>query len=166
MRVIIIGSGRVGAAIAHHLSARGHNVCVVDSDPDSLLRLGENWSGEFYVGEALDSELLERISVDKADAFIASTDDDNTNLVISQVAQRRYRVPIVVVRVFDPDKAAWYSKRGLRVVCPTLRAIDEMIEAVDPNGGERIDGDAQVREAVGILETGADAGISDAHQGR
>ncbi|MCW2922701.1 MAG: TrkA-N domain protein [Thermoleophilia bacterium] len=133
MKVIILGSGRVGSAIATSLLQAGHHVSVVDNDPDSLIRLGgDDFSGDFFVGEALDPDVLERAGIQGADAFIASTDDDNINVVIAQIAQRRYGVDNVVVRVFDPDKAAFYQARGLRVVCPTLRAIGEMIAAVDP----------------------------------
>lgn len=132
MKVIILGSGRVGSAIATALTRDGHDVSVVDNDPDSLIRLGgDDFEGDFFVGEALDPDVLERAGIEHADAFIASTDDDNTNLVVAQLAQRRYRVENVVVRVFDPDKASFYGDRGLRVVCPTLRAIGEMIDAVE-----------------------------------
>lgn len=157
MYVIILGSGRVGAAIAHNLLVRGHDVAVVDRDPDALLRLGgDDFQGEFYVGEALDSELLERAGVHDAKAFIACTDDDNTNLVIAQIALRRHKVRNVVVRVFDPDKAEFYSKRGLRVVCPTVRAIDEMVQAVAVDPGELppLDADSMpmVEEIVAATE--------------
>ncbi|MCW2928823.1 MAG: TrkA-N domain protein [Thermoleophilia bacterium] len=133
MKVIILGSGRVGSAIALSLIHGGHDVAVVDNDPDSLIRLGgDDFSGDFFVGEAMDPDVLERAGILVADAFIASTDDDNVNVVIAQIAQRRYHVANVVVRVFDPDKAAFYEERGLNVVCPTNRAIGEMIALVDP----------------------------------
>ena len=149
MYVIILGSGRVGASIAHSLLLRGHGVAVVDRDPDSLARLGgDEFQGDFYVGEGLDSELLERAGIAQADAFMACTDDDNTNLVIAQVALRRHGVKHVVVRVFDPDKADFYSKRGMRVVCPTIRAIDEMIESVEQFAGGPAAGHVGVVEAM------------------
>jgi trk system potassium uptake protein TrkA len=133
MKVIILGSGRVGSAIATSLAKIGHEVAVIDNDPDSLIRLGgDDFVGHFFIGEAMDPDVLERAGIHAADAFIASTDDDNINVVIAQIAQRRYHVRNVVVRVFDPDKAAFYEARGLRVVCPTNRAIGEMIEAVEP----------------------------------
>lgn len=132
MKVIILGSGRVGSAIARSLVSRGHDVAVIDSDPDSLLRLGgDDFQGDFFVGEGLDTDVLERAGIARTDAFIASTSDDNTNVVIAQIAQRRYRVANVVVRLFDPDKAAFYEQRGLTVVCPTVGAIADMINAVD-----------------------------------
>ena len=132
MSVIIIGCGRVGSAIAQNLIARGRDVVVIDRDPDSLLRLGgDDYHGDFLVGEALDSELLERAGIQHAEAFIASTDDDNANIVIAQIALRRYRVKTVILRLFDPDKAEFYSRRGMQVVCPTVRAIHEMVGAVE-----------------------------------
>ena len=132
MKVIILGSGRVGSAIATSLIARGHHVSVIDNDPDSLIRLGgDEFAGDFFVGEALDADVLERAGIRDANAFMASTDDDNTNVVVAQIARRRYHVEHVVVRIFDPEKAAFYETRGLDVVCPTLRAIGEMIAAVD-----------------------------------
>ena len=131
MKVIILGSGRVGAAIARSLTDADHEVSVIDNDPESLMRLGgDEFTGDFFVGEAMDPDVLERAGIERADAFMASTDDDNTNVVIAQIAQRRYGVENVVVRVFDPEKAAFYQARGMRVVCPTNRAISEMIAAV------------------------------------
>lgn len=170
MQVIILGSGRVGAAIAQELSGRGHGVTVIDQDPDSLIRLGgDDFPGNFLVGQGLDSELLERAGIEQADAFIASTDDDNANVVVSQVAQRRYGVGVVVVRVFDPEKAAFYAGRGLRVVCPTLRAIGEMIAAVDRGADPEPDPEAGAHDAATQLvdafdETAAGAATGAAEQ--
>jgi trk system potassium uptake protein TrkA len=56
---------------------------------------------------------------------LAATSGDNTNLVIAQIAQRRFDVPRVVVRVADPARAAWYGQQGLHTICPTQVAIDQ-----------------------------------------
>jgi trk system potassium uptake protein TrkA len=61
---------------------------------------------------------------------VASTDGDNTNLVIAQIAQRRFEVDRVVVRVLDPLRAKWYRQQGLLTVCPTQVAIEMLEEAV------------------------------------
>ena len=68
--------------------------------------------------------------IDGAEVFLAATRGDNTNLVIAQIAQRRYKVPRVVVRVADPGRAAWYGEQGLHTVCPTQQAIDEASDMV------------------------------------
>src|ERR687895_700513 len=137
MFALIVGSGRVGSSIARTMLAEGHEVSVLDEDPEAIAQLNkgqdEGWEdlgGSFTVGTALEIDALLEAGIDRADAFVASTDGDNTNLVIAQVAQRRFNVPNVVVRVLDPARAAWYEEQGLRTVCPTAIAIDMLEGAV------------------------------------
>ena len=61
---------------------------------------------------------------------MAATSGDNTNLVIAQIAQRRFKVRRVVVRVADPGRAAWYAEQGLLTICPTQHAIDQASRVV------------------------------------
>jgi trk system potassium uptake protein TrkA len=137
MFVLIVGCGRVGSSIAKTMLAEGHEVSVLDEDPEALAQLekGEDrgWEdkgGAFTVGTALEIDALLEAGIDRADAFVASTDGDNTNLVIAQVAQKRFNVPKVVVRVLDPARARWYEEQGLRTVCPTQIAINQLESAV------------------------------------
>src|SRR3954452_7145840 len=131
MFVLIVGCGRVGSAVAKAMLAGGHEVSVVDEEPEAiaLLEKGEpgSWEdrgGSFTVGTALEIDALLEAGIERADAFIASTDGDNTNLVIAQIAQRRFNIPRVVVRVLDPARARWYRQQGLKTVCPTQIAIE------------------------------------------
>ncbi|HEX2265151.1 MAG TPA: NAD-binding protein, partial [Solirubrobacterales bacterium] len=95
-----------------------------------LERGWEDLGGQFTVGAGLETEALEAAGIEQADVFIASTDGDNTNIVISQIAQRRYEVPTVIARVLDPLRAEWYQRQGLNTVCPTRVAIDMLEGAV------------------------------------
>jgi trk system potassium uptake protein len=135
MFVLVVGSGRVGSAIAKSMLAEGHEVSVLDEDPEAiaLLNKGETepWEdrgGRFTVGTALEIDAMLEAGIEGADAFIASTDGDNTNLVVAQVAKRRFNIERVVVRVLDPARARWYAEQGLQTVCPTQTAI-ELLEA-------------------------------------
>jgi trk system potassium uptake protein TrkA len=135
MFVLIVGSGRVGSAIAKSMLGEGHEVSVLDEDPEAIALLdkgqAESWEdlgGRFTVGTALEIDALLAAGIEQADAFVASTDGDNTNLVIAQIAQRRFNVDRVVVRVLDPARARWYAEQGLQTVCPTQTAI-ELLEA-------------------------------------
>ena len=135
MFVLICGCGRVGSSVAKTMLTEGHDVSVLDEDPEAiaLLERGqeESWEdmgGQFTVGTALEVDALVEAGIERADAFVASTDGDNTNLVIAQIAQRRYKIPKVVVRVLDPARAEWYAEQGLLTVCPTQTAI-ELLEA-------------------------------------
>src|ERR671926_1007416 len=135
MFVVIVGSGRVGSSIAKKMLAEGHEVSVLDEDPEAIAQLEkgetstwEELGGSFTVGTALEIDALLEAGIDRADAFVASTDGDNTNLVIAQIAKRRFEVDRVVVRVLDPARARWYAEQGLQTVCPTQTAI-ELLEA-------------------------------------
>jgi trk system potassium uptake protein TrkA len=137
MFVLIVGCGRVGSSIARTMVAKGNEVSVLDEDPEAIAQLEkgqyqgwEEMGGSFTVGTALEIDALLEAGIDRADAFIASTDGDNTNLVIAQIAQRRFNVTTVVVRVLDPARAKWYEEQGLKTVCPTQIAINMLEEAV------------------------------------
>jgi trk system potassium uptake protein len=130
MNAIVIGCGRVGSAIALGMQREGWDVCVVDENEESLARLGDHWPGRFLVGHGMDIEVLREAGIEDADAVVVVTDGDNTNIVIGQVAQKRFDIGCVVVRVLDPARAKFYAERGLRTVCPTKTAIDVLTETV------------------------------------
>jgi trk system potassium uptake protein len=130
MNALIIGCGRVGASIALQLHREGWDVTVVDENEDALSRLGENWPGTFLLGHGMDVDLLREAGIEDADAVVVATDGDNTNIVIGQMAQKRFGIGCVVVRILDPARAEFYAERGLRTVCPTKTAIDTLMEAV------------------------------------
>ncbi len=134
MFVLIVGAGRVGAATARSALAAGHEVSVLDDDPLSHERLDvgqttswEDAGGRFTVGHGIEIEALLEAGIDRADMFIASTHGDNTNLVLAQIAQKRFEIGHVIARVMDPARAAWYDTQGLRTISPTRHAI-EMFE--------------------------------------
>jgi trk/ktr system potassium uptake protein len=130
VKAVVIGCGRVGSAVAIQLADQAWDVTVVDETEGALVRLGTGWKGGFVVGHAMDSDVLERAGIADADAAVVSTDGDNTNLAVGQIAQKRYGVGCVVVRVLDPLRAEFYAKRGLRTICPTQTAISFLVEAV------------------------------------
>jgi trk system potassium uptake protein TrkA len=130
VNAVVIGSGRVGSAVAKGLAADGWDVTVVDEDEDALGRLGQGWRGGFVVGHGMDVKVLDRARVGEADAAVVATDGDNTNIVIGQVLQKRYGIEMVVVRVLDPARAKLYAERGMNVVCPTQTAISELLDTV------------------------------------
>ena len=130
MKAIVIGSGRVGSAVALQLQGSGWDVTVLDENEDALGRLGDNWGGGFVVGHGMDMQLLKQAGIEDADAVVVTTDGDNTNIVIAQVAQKQFEVPTVIVRVLDPARAQFYATRGLRIVCPTSSAIETLVGAV------------------------------------
>ena len=130
MKAIVVGCGRVGSNVALQLNSSGWDVTALDENEDALTRLGEHWTGGFLVGHGMDLQLLREAGIEEADAVVVTTDGDNSNIVIGQVAQKRFEVPTVVIRVLDPGRAQFYATRGMRVVCPTSSAIETLVEAV------------------------------------
>jgi len=130
MKALVIGCGRVGSTIALNLHAEDWDVTVVDEKEDALSRLGQNWPGAFVVGHGMDTDLLREAGIEDADAVVVCTDGDNTNIVIGQVAQKRFDIGCVVVRLLDPARAAFYASRGMRIVNPTSTAINELMQTV------------------------------------
>jgi trk system potassium uptake protein TrkA len=137
MFVLIVGCGRVGSAIAKRMIKEGHEVSVLDESEEAhalldhdLDQTWEDSGGRFTVGTALEVEALDAAGIQQADVVVCSTDGDNTNIVVAQLAKKRFQVPKVVVRVLDPYRADWYSQQGLHTVCPTQVAIEMLTDAV------------------------------------
>ncbi|MFH0827055.1 MAG: TrkA family potassium uptake protein [Candidatus Omnitrophota bacterium] len=120
MYVIIVGCGRVGSELAKLLSQEGHNVVIIDKKQSSFDRLGQTFNGLTMVGNGFDLELLKQVGVEKADAFCAVTDGDNTNLISAQVAKKIFKVPKVLARVYDPQRASIYTSLGLDIISGTI----------------------------------------------
>ncbi len=133
MRVVVIGSGRVGAGLAIALAERGDTVSVVDKDARAFERLGERFLGQTVEGVAFDREVLEQAGVARADALVAVTGGDNSNVVAARIARETYKVPRVIARIQDPRRAAIYEELGIVTVATvgwTLGKIRDYLEHV------------------------------------
>jgi trk/ktr system potassium uptake protein len=146
MFILIAGGGRVGSSLARAMLRDGHAVSCLDEDSEAHARLEigmeQSWEdagGQFTVGTALEIEALQEAGIEQADAFVAATDGDNTNIVIAQIAKQRFKVPTVIARILDPYRAEWYEQQGLRTVCPTRVAI-EMLETEVKEAASRASG--------------------------
>jgi trk system potassium uptake protein TrkA len=130
VKALVIGCGRVGSNVAKRLAAEGWDVSVVDEKEEALSRLGDDWRGGFVTGHGMDVDVLREAGIEDADAVVVATDGDNSNIVIGQVAQKRFAVHTVLVRLLDPARAQFYAERGLDTVCPTIAAIDSLTNSV------------------------------------
>jgi trk system potassium uptake protein len=120
MYVLIIGCGRVGSQLAKLLANEGHNVVIIDKSPEAFGRLGGAFNGVTSVGNGFDIAVLKEAGIEHADAFCALTNGDNTNLVAAQVAKKVFKVPRVIARIYDPQRADAYKSLGLDVVSGTV----------------------------------------------
>ena len=120
MYVIIVGCGRVGSELAKLLSGEGHNVVIIDKNHSSFDRLGNTFNGLTLVGNSFDLNLLKQAGIEKADAFCAVTNGDNTNLISAQAAKKIFNVPKVIARIYDPQRAHIYTALGLDIISGTI----------------------------------------------
>lgn len=120
MNIMIVGCGRVGSQLALLLSQEGHNVTIIDRDPDSFKRLGGAFNGVAATGNGFDEKLLRELKIERQDAFVSVTSGDNTNLMASQIARKIFKVPKVMARIYDPKRADIYKKLGLDTISGTV----------------------------------------------
>src|ERR1700677_372198 len=118
MRYLIVGCGRVGSTLAKLLVAE-HDVVVVDENPGAFKRLGARFGGGVEVGTGIDYDVLKRAGAERADGFVAVTDGDNRNVMAALIAQRMFRVPKIVARIYDPPRAQLYRELGIETFSPT-----------------------------------------------
>jgi trk system potassium uptake protein TrkA len=128
MKIVIMGCGRVGSALAARLSDEGHEVTVLDVQADSFRRLPSDFKGKKHVGNGIDQDVLARIGVGEADAFIAVTQGDNRNVLATQVAKHIFGVPRTLCRIYDPIREEMYRELGLETISPTIMGANVLYE--------------------------------------
>ncbi|MBI3957287.1 MAG: TrkA family potassium uptake protein [Chloroflexi bacterium] len=117
--IVIAGCGRLGSLLANELSRQGHSVVVVDRNEAKFAGLSAEFGGFTVVGDAVESDVLRQAKTGQADCFLATTNYDNVNLMLAQVAKTVFRVPLVIARVFDPSRESVYQQLGVATISPT-----------------------------------------------
>lgn len=139
MYAIIAGCGRVGSQVARQLGERGDDVVVVDKDPASFRRLGDDFSGRALTGIVFDRATLEQAGIRKAQAFVAVTSGDNSNVVCARTAKEHFGVDRVVARIYDPRRAEIFERMGIGVVASARWTAESVLRSLSPPD-ERIEG--------------------------
>lgn len=124
MYIVIIGCGRLGGLLAQELSSEGHDIAIIDNNKESLRRLGTGFNGHRINGVEFDHDILVDGGIESADVFLAMTQDDNTNIMASQVAKEIFKVPRVIARTYDIERENIYKKLGIETINPTSLGVD------------------------------------------
>lgn len=132
MRIVIVGSGRLGAGLAMALAKQGHHVIVIDEVEAKFRNIESSGLIRKMTGSIFNDDILQQAfgEKDKADMAIVVTGKDNVNIMIGQFIREKYRVARVIVRIFDPPVAEVYQKLGLETVCPTTFAMTNILKLV------------------------------------
>ena len=151
MQAIIVGCGRVGVLLAHLLEHDGHHVTIIDKMPTAFRNLGSGFRGRTITGFGFDRDVLREAGIERADAFAAVTSGDNSNFVAASVARDTFRVPIVVARIYDPQREQIYRRLGIRTISSTAwgaHKIKRLMLNSDLHGTQELgNGEVQVMEA-------------------
>ncbi|MGX7679853.1 potassium channel family protein [Jatrophihabitans sp. DSM 45814] len=119
MHIVVMGCGRVGSTLAHHLQRLEHSVAVIDQDPTAFRRLGPSFNGKTIAGIGFDRDTLVDAGIEGADAFAAVSSGDNSNIIAARVARETFGVGHVVARIYDPRRAEVYERLGI----PTIATV-------------------------------------------
>jgi trk system potassium uptake protein len=133
--IVVVGCGRLGSQLANQLSRDGDSVVVIDSDETKFNDLSPDFSGFRIEGDATHITVLKDAKLKKADVLIATTHEDNVNLMVAQVARKIFNVPQVLARVFDPKREKIYAQLGIDTICPTSVAAEMFLRAVSSGAG-------------------------------
>ncbi|MGP3968865.1 potassium channel family protein [Streptomyces sp. 6N223] len=136
MHIVIMGCGRVGAALAQALEQRGHSVAVIDQDPTAFRRLGPGFGGRRVTGLGFDRDTLTEAGVEEAGAFAAVSSGDNSNIIAARVAREVFGVRNVTARIYDPRRAEVYERFGIPTVATVRWTADQMLRRLLPEGAE------------------------------
>jgi trk/ktr system potassium uptake protein len=129
MRVAIAGAGSVGTAIAKDLYANGHDVLVLEQDPDVVERLRSSLAVTWVAADACEVSSLDAAGMATVDVVVAATGDDEDNLVISLLAKQEFAVPRVVARVNHPKNQWLFTESwGVDVSVSTPQLLTALVE--------------------------------------
>jgi trk system potassium uptake protein TrkA len=142
-----MGCGRVGSSLAIELESDGHSVSVIDQARESFRRLGPNFKGHTVTGMGFDRDTLLEAGIEKADAFAAVSNGDNSNILAARVARETYKVANVVARIYDPGRAEIYQRLGIPTVATVLWTTDQILRRIVPEGSK-----SEWRDASGAIQ--------------
>jgi trk system potassium uptake protein TrkA len=141
-----MGCGRVGSSLANELEASGHSVAIIDQSRDAFRRLGPNFKGITVTGVGFDGDILREAGIERAQAFAAVSNGDNSNILAARVARENFGVKNVVARIYDPGRAEIYQRLGIPTVATVLWTTDQIMRRLTPDGTK-----SEWRDATGTV---------------
>ena len=142
MKVLIMGCGRVGAELTVQLAKAGHEVSIIDKRREAFDRLPPGFEARTFVGVGFDREDLEEAGIKEADAFVAVSSGDNSNILSARVAREYYHVPTVIARIYDPRRAEIYERLNIPTVASVRWAAKQVMLML-------FHGKEEIKESIG-----------------
>ncbi|MDO5747120.1 MAG: TrkA family potassium uptake protein [Actinomycetaceae bacterium] len=144
MHFVILGSGRVGSSVAVTLDKMGHSVAVIDRESAALRKLPKSFSGQRVKGIGFDRDTMTKAGIEKAYAFAAVSNGDNTNILAARIARETFGVKRVVARIYDPRRAEAYERLGIPTVGTVRWSSGMILHKVLPDESQSVYSDPQL----------------------
>jgi trk system potassium uptake protein len=137
MQIIIIGCGKVGSSLASELVAQGHDVVIVDSDPQ-LIQNADELDCIKITGVPIDRDVLRQAGIETADVICATTQNDNINIMAAQIAKNIFHVPKIVSRIFNPGNREVFDEFNLDTICQTELSVQAFLRKIAGENDEQV----------------------------
>jgi trk system potassium uptake protein TrkA len=140
VRIVIVGGGLVGSTLGSRLSAGGHDVVVVERHEESARRLTSGLDIQVIEGNGTTARVLREAGIERADVVVATTESDESNMVVAMLAATLFEVPRLLVRLRDPGHEEGFAQvarereADYRSVNPDAAAVDRIVALLDVPG--------------------------------
>src|SRR3990172_969724 len=131
MKIIIVGYGRVGTQLVRLLAHKNHSIVVIDKEHDTLEKAPEEGGVRVLIGDAVDPDMLRQAGADKADVLLALTREENTNLMVAQMARLTFKIPKVLALVYDPQREKAFHTAGIEALTLTMTAAQMLAAEIE-----------------------------------
>ncbi len=148
MKIIIVGYGRVGTQVFRLLADKNHSIVIIDKDRAILDKTVEETHTRVLIGDAVDPDLLRQADADGADVLLALTREENTNLMVAQIARVAFKIPKVIALAYDPQRENSFYSLGVEAL--TLTVLGAELLAADIAGGSTLRMGGKIPAGLGI----------------
>src|SRR3989338_6209584 len=131
MKIIMIGYGRIGTQVLRLLEPKNHSIVIVDKSRNVLDTTGEEAGVRVLIGDAVDPDMLRQAGADKADVLLALTREENTNLMVAQMARLTFKIPKVLALVYDPQREKAFHTAGIEALTLTMTAAQMLAAEIE-----------------------------------
>lgn len=129
IRIAVAGAGKVGRFVSRDLQERGHEIVLIEQDADKVGALQKELDVHWIVGDACELHTLDSAVLSSCEVVVATTGDDEDNLVISLLAKQEFAVPRVCARVNHPDNQWLFTESwGIDVAVSTPHLLTSLVE--------------------------------------
>ena len=136
MQIIVIGCGKVGLNLATALVEQSHDVVIVESD-SKMLHTAVDLDCIRILGVPIDRDVLRNAGIETADVICAMTQNDNINIMVSQIASEIFHVKRIITRIFNPENRQVFDEFGLTTICSTSLTVEAVLRKIDDEKNEQ-----------------------------